>query len=97
MFEVPPDPKDIPWFENEDIINLIKLAVIALLFLSILLTIVRPVVKSFIGPVDDGKSNNELGDQLKIKTLKKMKIKTLMKMKIKTLMKMKIKTLMKRR
>ena len=67
MFEVPPDPKDIPWFENEDIINLIKLAVIALLFLSILLTIVRPVVKSFIGPVDDGKSNNELGDPTKDK------------------------------
>ena len=67
MFEVPPDPKDIPWFENEDIINLIKLAVIALLFLSILLTIVRPVVKSFIGPVDDSKSNNELGDPTKDK------------------------------
>jgi len=67
MFEVPPDPKDIPWFENDDVINLIKLAVIALLFLSILLTIVRPVVKSFIGPVDDSKSNNELGDLTKDK------------------------------
>lgn len=64
MFEVPPDPKDIPWFENEDVINLIKLAVIALLFLAILLTIVRPVVKSFVGPVEDGK-NNELDDHTK--------------------------------
>ncbi len=56
-FEVPVDPSVVPWHENDSIMDAIKLAVMALLFLMILLTVIRPIVKSFVGP-------SELADQV---------------------------------
>ena len=70
-FEMPADPTIVPWHENDSIMDAIKLAVMALLFLMILLTVIRPIVKSFVGPseladqVEDDSDEDELDDMQK--------------------------------
>ena len=53
-FETPePFQSDIAWYENNQVISGIKTLGAAIMFLFILLSIVRPVIKAYLPAVDE--------------------------------------------
>jgi flagellar M-ring protein FliF len=58
-FEPLPVPQGLPWYESKSLASVARTAMAGGLFLIILLTVVRPVLKSFLFPVAEGEDGSD--------------------------------------
>ena len=58
-FEPLPVPQGLPWYESKSLASVARMAMAGGLFLIILLTVVRPVLKSFLFPVAEGEDGSD--------------------------------------
>lgn len=62
-FEPIPEPQGLPWYESPEVASMARAGMAAAIFLVILLTVIRPVLKSFLSPALEG---DELTDPARL-------------------------------